>query len=589
MSFLPYWHFFTTIVYVYLAVYIFIKNPKTLLNRICSAFFLCIAVWSFSMVFIHNPYTSKITARLFSDIGSTGWTSFSSFFLCIILALAGKKKILKKKWFYLLVFSIPLVFIYKQWTGFIFTDFSKEYYGWKPLYSSTTWPHIYYIYYIIFMAAGFYININLIKYEKNSIIKKQAKIVFFTVVTTLVLGSIVDVILPLMDIHVLPNIASSFLLIWALGVVYSMVKYKFLTITPAAAAGNIISTMFDSLILLNTKGEIEYINKAASGLTEYKKEELKGQSIGILFSGQAQKDAAVETIVSKGNLKNNDFLFETKYGNRIPVLFSSSILKDEAGDAGGIVCVVRDISEREKLDEEILKSKKLESIGMLAGGIAHDFNNLLSIIMLNLSLVQDSLRPDEKAYQLLKKAGETSLKAADLAAKFLPLTPGLPLQRQEISLSTLLKNVEDRGMPGEKITYNIYIPPDLPPIYGDDVQLEQVMQNLFRNAVEAMPGGGAITVNALGFTIETGSKLLLKEGEYVNVFIKDSGSGIQQEYMEKIFDPYFSTKERITHKGMGLGLTTCYSIVKRHKGHIAVESKKGEGTTVILYLPVFRQ
>jgi len=347
MSFFPFFHFFNTLIYLYLAVFILVKNPKILLNRICSVSFFFIAVWSFSMMFIHNPYTSKDTALLFSSIGSFGWISFSSFFVLIILALSGMEKILRKEWFYFLLFAVPLILIYKQWTGFIFVDAGKEYYGWKPLLSSAIWTHFYYIYYTLFMAAGFYINIQIIKHGKAPVIRKQAKIIFTAVIIPLILGSVTDVILPLLGHHVIPNIGSSFLLIWAFAVVYAMVKYKFLVITPAAAAENIISTMFDSLFFLNMTGKIELVNKAAIDLSGYQKEELKGVPLGTLIeehhiersttaagregaSNSSIEDGTVEKIIMEGNLKNRDFIFKTKDGKRVPVLFSSSLLKDDA-------------------------------------------------------------------------------------------------------------------------------------------------------------------------------------------------------------------------------------------------------------------
>lgn len=585
MSLFPFLHFFNSIVYIYLAVYIFIKNPKALLNRICVVSFLCFALWSFSAVFFHNPYSSKNIARLFTNIGSPGWVGFSSFFLWFILTLAGKEKILKKKWFYIILFGIPLFFIYIQLTNPILIDFSKEYFGWKPVYSSTTWTYIYFFYFSTFMAAGFYINFMLIKKGKNQVLKKQAVIVFVTAVLTFILGSTTDVLLPLLNVRFIPNIACSLLLIWTFGVAYAMAKYKFLAITPAAAAGDIISTMFDCLILLNTKGEIVFVNKAALKLLQFSQEELQGVPLGTLFAEQSLNRDTIESIISGENLKSEEFVFKNNRGENIPVLFSSSALMDEAGAVGGIVCVARDISDRKKLEEEVLKSKKLESIGILAGGIAHDFNNLLAIVMLNLSLVKDTIDPKEKVYRLLQKAEEISLKAGDLTNKFIPFTPALPLKRKEITLPAVLEKVKDRGLPGAAVTYDFDVPADLYAIYGDADQLERVTRNLFLNAAEAIPGEGKISLRAENTTIKTESKLLLKEGRYVKISITDNGSGIQQDYMEKIFDPYFSTKERISHEGMGLGLTVCYAIIKKHEGHIAVASKKGKGTTVTLYLP----
>jgi PAS domain S-box-containing protein len=598
MSFFSFLHFFNTIVYLYLAAYIFIKNPKALVNRLCVPILLCFGIWSFSLIFIHNSHSSKNIARLFINISSLGWGSFSSFFLLFILVFTGKRKILKKKWLYLLLFGIPLVFIYKQWTGYIFVDLSKAYYGWKPLFSSSGWPCLFLFYYLSFVGTGLYININFIRNIQNTVLRKQAKIIFITVLIALILGTFTDVLLPLLNIYVTPHIADFIILIWAFGVVYAMAKYKFLTITPVTAASNIISTMFDCLILLTLTGEIVTANKATLNLLGYNEDELKGASVNILFPEEVLNNGLAQKIVSEGDLENKDFVLKTKKGKEIPVILSSSILRDNAGVPGGIVCVARDISERKTLEEEILKSKKLESIGILAGGIAHDFNNLFSVIMGNIMLAMEEVSPKKKVYNFLVKAEEVSLKAVDLANKFITFSREGCLKRGKVTLSTLLKNARNSELPGtrENIYYKIDIPEDLMPIDGDKEQLGEVMQNLLLNACEAISNGhsddggeeeGRISVRAENMTVNAESKLLLKKGEYVKVLIEDNGIGIPQRNIEKVFEPYFSTKNKMNQKGMGLGLTICYSIIKKHGGHITVESEGRKGTTVTLYLPAF--
>jgi PAS domain S-box-containing protein len=601
MSFFPFLHFFNSIVYVYLAVYIFIKNPKALLNRLCVAFLLCFAVWSFSTIFVHHPYTSKSIALLFSNIASFGWASFSSFFLWFVLLFTGNKKILKKKWFYLLLFGIPLIIIYKQWTNFIYTDFIMEYYGWKVQLAQSIWPYIFYFYYLSFMGTALYINFNFMRKTQKPILKKQAKIIFTTIVIALILGTLTDVILPSMGVHVVPDMADTVLLIWAFGVVNAIARYRFLTITPATAADNILSTMYDSLILLNMEGEIITVNKAAAELLGYKPDDLKGEPVDILFKKEELTDGLFKKIVNRGDLKNKDLIFKTRQGKEVPMLFSASTLRDDAGNPAGIVCVAKDISERRKLAEEIFESKKLESIGILAGGIAHDFNNLFAIIVGNLTLARDHILPGKKSHKLLLKAEQASLKAADLARKFTTFSPGGMMKREKLPLGQVLKDARDAEplkMTGNVI-YDIDIPHDLMPVYGDRKQLTQVMQNLFINAaaaIEALPDspGGKISVraeNASGEDVKNGKNttILLKKGKYVKILVEDNGSGIPPGNIEKISDPYFTTRDKTDQKGIGLGLTLCYSIIKKHNGHIAVASEIGKGTTVIIYLPAFIQ
>jgi PAS domain S-box-containing protein len=599
MSFFPFLHFFNSIVYVYLAVYILIKNPKALLNRICVAFLLCFSLWSFSFVVLHHPFCTKHLAKLFVNISSIGWCSFSSFFLWFILAFTGKKKILKQKWFYVLLFGIPLVLIYQQWNGFIFVDYIKEYYGWKGIYGKSIWPYLFFSYYLSFMIAGLYLNFDFVRKAPNAVLKKQASIIFFTIVVVLVLGTVTDVILTLANIHIIPNIADTFMLIWSFAVVYAIARYKFLIITPATAADNILSTMYDSLILSNMEGEIITVNKAAAELSEYKPDELEGKPLDILFKSEALTNGLFKRTVNQADFKNKDLIFKTRQGKEVPILLSASILRDETGNPAGIVCVAKDISERKKLEEEIFKGKKLESIGILAGGIAHDFNNLFTIIVGNLTMAREEISPGEKSHKLLLKAEQTSLKAADLARKFITFSPGGWLRKEKVRLDQVLQDARDSESlkVNKNVIYDIDIPNDLLPIYGDQAQLTQVMKNLFLNAaaaIEAMPEPqrGKISVRAENVSREDvkngeNTTILLKKGKYVKIIIQDNGIGISLGNIEKIFDPYFTTRDKTNQKGMGLGLTLCYTIIKKHNGHIAVESEPGKGTIFTLYLPAY--
>ncbi|NIM15768.1 MAG: PAS domain S-box protein [Candidatus Aminicenantes bacterium] len=180
-----------------------------------------------------------------------------------------------------------MVLIYTQWTNSLFVEPVKEYYGWRTQVSSTIWPYLLHLHYLSFMGIGLYVTVHFMRYTRNPISKKQAKIIFVTVLIGLVLGTITDVILPrVMNIYAIPNIADFFVLILAFGVAYAMVKYKFLTITPVTAARNIISTMYDCLILLKMEGNIASVNKATLDLLGYKEKELKGVPVRKLFTAE---------------------------------------------------------------------------------------------------------------------------------------------------------------------------------------------------------------------------------------------------------------------------------------------------------------
>jgi PAS domain S-box-containing protein len=557
-----------------------------------------------SLMFIHNPFVSKETAMLAMHISAPAWVGFSSIYVWFILIYTGKLEKINKKWLYWLLFFPPLVLLYIQWNGNLLGDLEYMTYGWKPLYVKNIWPYIHYAYYLIYMAVGLYINAKFIRKTTDISKKKQAKIILTSIVIILSLGTITDTLLPLLDIHVIPNIAGNIVLIWAISVIYAMVKYKFLSITPATASENIISTMFDCLILLDLQGKIVRVNKATGNLSGYGEKELIGKPVTVLLKDDRQQGTEkkettdwLEMILNDSESGNRDLLMKSKSNGDTPVLFSTSMMKDDTGAAVGMVCVAKDITERKKLETESLKTKKLEAVGVLAGGIAHDFNNLLSVIIGNVGLAKEETIPGQKEMRFLNNAEEAAEMAADLASKFITFSRGGWLAKEKISLSTLLKNIslpspvnvtgENNASDPDRITLKINLASDLLHVMCDVDQMRQVLQNILLNAVEAIPDNknGLITIEAENIAINENDKFPVKAGEYAKLTIMDDGKGIPSPAQDKIFDPYFSTKSMGTQKGMGLGLTVCYSIIKKHDGHITFQSQEGEGTTVTIYLP----
>ena len=543
-------------------------------------------------MFSHNPYYPESLAKLLLNISSVSWVGFAGFSLWFILVFTEKKKILQKKWLYPLIFGIPLFLIYKQWTNSLMVGFSKEYFGWKPHYTDSVWPYLFTFYCFVYLVLALYIDFRFIKTTSNAIKRKQASVILITVLATTILGFFTDIFFPLLGVDQIPNIADSIVLIWAFGLVYAMVRYKFLSITPATAAENIISTMHDVLILLNMEGKIEMVNKAGLDLLGCEKAELKGTPLRNLLTAEAIKNAWPEKILGKCNLKNEELMLKTRQGEEIPVIFSSSVLVDDAGVPGGFVAVAKDISERKKLEAEIIKSKKLESIGLMAGGIAHDFNNLLSIILGNIELTKTRIPPGDEMHIVLEELEKVSLKGTELTSKFITFSRWGGMNMEKAVFADILSQVMELelgwSLGNNEVAYDIDIPKNLEPIYGDRFQLRLLLQNLLLNAIEADRGGEGVKISVwAGNTAITSDHLLLKPGKYVKVIIRDNGIGIPRENIDKVFDPYFSTKDKFAQKGLGLGLTLCYSIIKKHEGHIEVESEEGEGTQVTLYLPVF--
>jgi signal transduction histidine kinase/CheY-like chemotaxis protein/ABC-type uncharacterized transport system substrate-binding protein len=247
----------------------------------------------------------------------------------------------------------------------------------------------------------------------------------------------------------------------------------------------------------------------------------------------------------------------------------------------GRVWSFRDITEQKQMEEEILKAQKLESLGVLAGGIAHDFNNLLTGIMGNISLAKLKINPAEKAFLRLVEAEKACNLTRDLTRQLLTFAKGgAPIKKLD-SMTRIIMDSAGFVLRGSNVLCEYSLPEDLWDVEVDAGQMSQVINNLIINADQAMPDGGLIDVSAENVIIGPDTALPLKEGRYTHILIRDQGAGIAKENLAKIFDPYFTTKK----KGSGLGLTSVYSIVMRHGGHVSVESLPCSGTTFHIYLP----
>ncbi|MEE9542617.1 MAG: PAS domain-containing protein, partial [Thermodesulfobacteriota bacterium] len=257
-------------------------------------------------------------------------------------------------------------------------------------------------------------------------------------------------------------------------------------------------------------------------------------------------------------------------------------LNDNDNNPYAVCGISTDITERTRMEADRLKMQKLESIGVLAGGIAHDFNNLLTAILGNISLSIMGLDPDDKTLKRLKEAERASLFARDLTQQLLTFAKGGAPIMETLPIDELIREPAELALRGSNKSSVFKIPSGLPSVEADKGQIAQVINNLVINADQAMPIGGVILISAEKVSIDTNTHLPLKKGGYILIRVADEGTGISPEHLSKVFDPYFTTKQ----KGSGLGLASAYSIIKNHMGHIDLKSTVGKGTTFKIYLPV---
>ena len=331
--------------------------------------------------------------------------------------------------------------------------------------------------------------------------------------------------------------------------------------------------------------QIKIANPGLQAITGYREEELIGKDSCSYVAPGYEKFVRENIFCMLNGLSSLPFEFQiiTKNGEKKWVMESVTPIEHEGEPA--IVVYMMDISTYKKLEAQLLQAQKMEAVGILAGGVAHDFNNILTAIMGNigLALLDEQIGPRVKERLVLSE--QACLRAQALSQQLLTFAKGGAPVKKIVSIAKLLKEAAGLALSGSQSRGEFSIPGDLWPVEADGGQISQVFDNLLINADQSMPEGGIITVGAENILGDAEANLPNPKGKYVKLSFTDQGVGISTKYIDKIFDPYFSTKQ----KGSGLGLATAYSIIKNHSGLIKVKSHIEVGTTFTLYLPALEE
>jgi len=342
-----------------------------------------------------------------------------------------------------------------------------------------------------------------------------------------------------------------------------------------------------NMIFINRKGKVVYANRECERITGFTREELSADSFNFMTLIAPESTDVVKEHYLR-HLRGEDvppyeYTLITKDGRRIEAINSTKLIKFRGEDA--LLGVVTDITERKLAEENVRKAQRLESLGILAGGIAHDFNNILTVVMGNITLCM--LNPADTALVTsnLKAAEEAVGRAKDLTRQFLTFSrTSVPVKRT-MRIDDMLRNVVAFSVSGSAVRADFRISDDLWPVEIDEAQINQVINNLVINAIQAMPKGGSLAIRASNEIVDAGGSFPLEGGEYVKISVSDTGQGIPEENLARIFDPYFTTREMAS----GLGLAISYSILHKHGGYIDVASRPGEGSTFTFYLPASKE
>jgi len=346
----------------------------------------------------------------------------------------------------------------------------------------------------------------------------------------------------------------------------------------------VLQSIGDAVIATDYKGLVTFMNPVAEDLTGWSRIEAKDRPISEVFKIINEQtrmpcENPVNKVIESGiivGLANHTALV-SKDGTERIISDSGAPIIDKNNKIVGVVLVFRDITEQSRIEEELVKAQKLEAMGTLAGGIAHDFNNILTGILGNISLAKLHAGVNKDITKWLEDAEKASFRAKELALQLLTFAKGGAPVKKTVWIKSLIEDSAGFAISGSNVRCKFSIPDDLWPVEIDEGQISQVINNLVINADQAMPEGGLIEIQAENIK----QAPLTRQGMYIKISIKDHGHGIAKKHLKKIFDPYFTTKQ----KGSGLGLTSAFSIIKNHDGYIFLESTLSVGTVVDIFLP----
>lgn len=346
----------------------------------------------------------------------------------------------------------------------------------------------------------------------------------------------------------------------------------------------------DGVIVTDNDGRVALMNDVAESLTGWKQEEAVSRPLEEVFNiineatGMRSENPA-EKVLRMGRIVGlaNHTILVARDGTRRVLGDSGAPIRDDRGNILGVVLVFRDETSERRLEAEMVKMQRLESIGILAGGIAHDFNNYLTAIEGNITLARMRLEPSNASVlDRLSDAEKASVMARSLTKQLLVFSKGGEPVKRMADIGRILADSLRITLSGSNVHYRLEVEPDLWSIEVDEGQIGQTFNNIIMNARDAMPNGGIVKVSAMNVDLRLDEARSCNPGEYVSISIKDHGSGIPPDQINRLFDPYYTTKKN----GKGLGLAIVHSVIKQHDGTVLVHSEEGKGTTFTIRLPV---
>ena len=553
-----------------LGITIYSFNRKSILNKIFLLTALFAFVYAFTTVMMWTS-TDFAAANFWNKMG-TVWPFFVALVATFALVFTENKWI-KNKLNYLILFLPAVAFWFVDLsTSIINSPPVMEYWGYNDVASGTM---VYYgsiIWTIAMPILAFVLCFRYYQKAKDTVQRQRRKYVTIGFAIPIAAFISTNMVARIIDVGI-PNLGFIATLFFSGFVGYAIVKYDLFTFDAALAAENIVTTMPDSLILADVRAKILRVNERLVNFTGYEKEEMIGESITKLCAENERQTCAklLEELASKKIIRNRELIFQNKSGENLNIFFSGSIVKSKMGHDVGIVCIIHDITDMKKLEERLVKTEKLASIGELAGQIGHDLRNPLAGIKNGIYLLRKKDKQlaeakKEEVFGWIENAIEDSNR---IITSLVDYSSELNLQPEQCTPKSLVMHAFS----------NIKVPDHINVINDvtDEVQMlldaqsvEKVFASIIKNAIDATPEKGIIQIQST------------LNGLNVEISFTDFGIGIPESILPKLFTPLVTSKA----KGMGMSLAISKRIVEAHGGKISVVSSAGKGTTFTISLPI---
>lgn len=413
-------HIACFLTYLYLSFFILFKNPRSQLNRAACLLSCCVTLWAFGIIFIHNPGTSKSMVVTVSNFISIGWIGFASCLLWFSLAFSGRRDLLRSKPLVLATFLVPAFFYYQQISHLsLIADYRLQSYGWTPLWNKSPLVWLFILYVLCSAGTALLMIARYAKKRRSYVDAMQARLFLVAGFIFLFIAISTGLVLPLLDILVIPSLSTVGALVWAIAVIIAMNRYEFLTITPEIAAEQIISKMAECLILVDSRGNILSVNNATEMLLGYDGDELRGKPFAMLFP----KERFPMDMLIKGknaiDLTDHDCICTAHGDNPIPVSISYSVLKGTSRTVKGFICIMRDMTKYREAEHELEQARlELEDTVRERTAALAETNRALRVEIREHREAEYALRVSEEKYRTILENMEDGYFEVDTAGRF---------------------------------------------------------------------------------------------------------------------------------------------------------------------------